>query len=238
MNVRILVGVDTDLSPLTQHTLRTVGELFQDSPPGVYLILLHVIPMTQVIAAHPGWYIGQDISFTPSSWQRSQAEEILRKAGALMQQQGITAEQSVIRSGATVDEIVKTAREMRANLVVVGSHGDSFLQRVRRFFIGSISHSVLRAAPCPVMIVTSPHSPRATDLVAWYEEAIRRYLDEHTHSLSVFTAQQVAQQFAPPNKKKVGRKEVAAAILALERLANDGMLCRHTVQGEPRYVND
>ncbi|MBO0783188.1 MAG: universal stress protein, partial [Ktedonobacteraceae bacterium] len=114
MNVRILIGVDTNFSPLTQYTLRVVGELFQDTTSRVYLVLLNVIPITQVIAAHPGWYVGQDISFTPSTWQRSQAEEVLRKACALAQQHGIPPEQtkSVVRSGATVDEIVKTAREM------------------------------------------------------------------------------------------------------------------------------
>src|SRR5215469_1038542 len=104
MNVRILIGVDTDFSPLTQHTLRTVGELFRDTTPRAYLILLNVIPMTQVIAAYPGWYIGQDASSTPSNWQRTQAEEVLRKACTLVQQQGFTTEdtKSVVCSGATV----------------------------------------------------------------------------------------------------------------------------------------
>ncbi|MBO0779731.1 MAG: universal stress protein, partial [Ktedonobacteraceae bacterium] len=139
---------------------------------------------------------------------------------------------------ATVDEIVKTAREMHVNLIVVGSHGDSFLQRLRRFFIGSISHSILHSAPCPVMIVVPPQPPHTTNLVAWYEEAIKDYLNEHTHALSIFTPQQAAQLFAPPNKKKPGRKENAAAALALEHLANQGVLCRHKVQGELRYVND
>jgi len=41
-----------------------------------------------------------------------------------------------------------------------------------------------------------------------------------------------------PNKKAPGRKERAAAILALEELARNGVLCRHDVKGELRYVND
>src|SRR6266496_2223305 len=54
----------------------------------------------------------------------------------------------------------------------------------------------------------------------------------------VFSPQEVAQMFVPPGKKAVGRKEKAAAILALEQLARGGMLCRHDVKGEMKYVND
>jgi len=53
----------------------------------------------------------------------------------------------------------------------------------------------------------------------------------------VFTACDVAQMFAPP-KRMVGRKEVDAAARALELLAGKGLLCRHTVKGELRYLND
>jgi hypothetical protein len=88
------------------------------------------------------------------------------------------------------------------------------------------------------MIVVPPRAPSPSDLVAWYEEAITHYLKDHTTTLSVFTPQQAAQQFAPPNKKTPGRKEIAAATLALEHLARSGVLCRHDVKGELRYVND
>jgi hypothetical protein len=89
-----------------------------------------------------------------------------------------------------------------------------------------------------VLLVIPPHVPRPSDLVVWYESAIKDFLKEHPHALSIFTPQQAALRFLPPNKKKAGRKEVAAASLALERLTNNGVLCRHTVQGELRYVND
>jgi hypothetical protein len=63
-------------------------------------------------------------------------------------------------------------------------------------------------------------------------------LQEHTGDLTIFTHREVAQMFVPPNKKAPGRKERAAAILALEELARNGVLCRHDVKGELRYVND
>jgi len=89
-----------------------------------------------------------------------------------------------------------------------------------------------------VMIVTLPRTAPPGDLVTWYEQAITTYLQEHTNSLTVFTPQEVAQKFVPPRKKAPGRKEIAAAALALEQLASTGLLCRHDVKGELRYVND
>jgi hypothetical protein len=88
------------------------------------------------------------------------------------------------------------------------------------------------------MIVNQPSYKRPSDLVAWYTEEIKRYLHEHSDSLTVFTPQEAAQFIALPNKQNPGRKEIAAAALALENLANDGILCRHNVKGELRYVND
>ena len=53
----------------------------------------------------------------------------------------------------------------------------------------------------------------------------------------VFTACDVAQLFAPPNRT-VGSREVDAATRALEELARSGVLCCHKVRGEVRYSND
>ncbi len=240
MNERILVGIDMDLSPTTQQTLRSVGVLFEQATPQVYLVLLNVIPMPQMIVAHPGFYMSQSFPATPGTWQRAQAEEVLNKARQFLQQQGITTEriQTIIRTGVPAEEIVKAARELRAVLVVVGSQGNAWPHRIRRFMLGSISRSVLRDAPCPVMIVNQPRCKRPSNLVAWYEAEIKRYLHDHPDSLAIFTPLEAAQFFVTSTKQKPGRKEIAAAALALENLANDGVLCRHEVKGELRYVND
>lgn len=47
-------------------------------------------------------------------------------------------------------EIVKAAKEWPANLIVIGSHGRGGIQRV---VLGSVAESVMRHAPCPVMVV-------------------------------------------------------------------------------------
>src|SRR5262249_18287082 len=147
----------------------------------------------------------------------------------------------LVRVGIPADEIVRAARELRVDFIVVGSRGRSPGQQIRRFFAGSTSRKVLHTAPCPVMIVFPPSLPttaRPSDLVRWYQESITGYLQEHTSTLTVFTPPEVVQIFAPQGKKRHRRKEIAAATLALEQLAREGVLCRHEVKGELRYIND
>jgi nucleotide-binding universal stress UspA family protein len=241
MNKRILLGVDPDLSAATQHALRTIGEFIEQAAPNVHLILLNVIPLTQVVTMHPGMYVGQVLPLAATSTQQAQAEEVLHRARILLQQQGIALDhiEGVVRTGVPADEIIKAAREFHVNFIVVGTRGNTFKERMRRFFIGSVSHRILQFAPCPVMIVVAPPITHNNDLLRWYVDAITRYLtEEHPDALSVFTPEKAAHQFAPPAKNNPGPKEIAAAERALEQLANTGLLCRHQVQGELRYVND
>lgn len=49
--------------------------------------------------------------------------------------------------------IVMRARQTRADLIVIGSHGRRGLSRV---LLGSITERVLRLAPCPVLVVHNP----------------------------------------------------------------------------------
>jgi len=240
MNKRILLGVDTTLSRATQHALRTFSELIEHLPPLLHIVLLHVIPVAYMASPSMGLYIGQLQPLSATSEQHAAAKNVLLRASTELQHQGVSEKQieTLIRQGIPADEIVKVARELQVDLIVIGGHSDSLKQQIRRFFMGSTSRRVSQLAPCPVMIVIPPQARRPADLVKWYEEAITRYLHEHPSDLAVFTPREVAQMFAPPHKKSPGRKEIAAAVLALEQLARNGILCRHEVKGEMRYVND
>ncbi len=244
MSKRILLGVADDLSPATQHVLHTVGELVEQATPETHLILLTVIPTAQVISTHPGMYAGQLFPLTIPSWQRNQAEEAVYKARLFLQMQGIplTRTEGMVRVGVPADEIIRIARELQVSLIIIGCHGNSLRERLRRIFLGSISRRVLQLAPCPVMIVVPPpvarYAPHPPNLVIWYEDAIKRHLNEYTGELQVFTPDQIAEQFVPPDKNKSGRKEKEAARHALEKLVQQGILCRHRIHGELRYVND
>jgi universal stress protein A len=65
--------------------------------------------------------------------------------------------------GDAAGEIVALAREVKADLIVMGTHG---LSGLGRLLLGSVAEAVLRRAPCPVltlkMPVTSGAAPAAT----------------------------------------------------------------------------
>ncbi|HZS75135.1 MAG TPA: universal stress protein [Ktedonobacteraceae bacterium] len=236
---RVLLGIDAPLSPATRYALRTVSDWCEQAS----IILLHVIPTPNITSPALGMYVGhiQPTVFTLE--QRSEAEVVLHAARVELQHRGVSPEQieTIIRSGTPADELARAAKEIAADFIVIGSRGNATSQKLRRLFMGSISRRVLALAPCPVMIIVPPEvqaMKHTSDLVRWYEQAITRYLQEHEGDLTVFTPAEVAQLFAPPNKREPGRKERAAAILALEQLARNGVLCRHDVKGELRYVND
>jgi len=60
--------------------------------------------------------------------------------------------------GIAYDEIVKRARELGCDLIVMGTHGRSGLKHA---FIGSVAERVVRYAPCTVMVVRAPEKAQA-----------------------------------------------------------------------------
>ena len=65
---------------------------------------------------------------------------------------GVRAEPRV-RAGEPIREIVAEARLWEADAVVLGTHGRG---GVRRALLGSVAEAVVRAAPCPVLVVPAP----------------------------------------------------------------------------------
>jgi len=57
-----------------------------------------------------------------------------------------------IREGEPHKEIVKLAREINADVICMGSHGRTGLERI---LMGSVAEQVLQNAPCPILIVKS-----------------------------------------------------------------------------------
>jgi nucleotide-binding universal stress UspA family protein len=239
MNRRILLGIDANLSPPTQLALRAAADLLERSSADARLVLLHVIPVPHDPSPVWGKSVAEMRSFSPAPQQRQEAERVLWSARRALEQRGIARERIewLQRAGTPADEIVKAAGTLGVEQIVIGSRGDTLAQRIRRAVLGSTSRRVLRLASCPVTLVVWPRSPRVSKLVAWYGEAVTRSLQEHAGSLLAFTACDVAQQFAPGGRT-VGSGEVEAASRALEELASKGVLCRHEIKGELRYLND
>jgi len=56
----------------------------------------------------------------------------------------------LVRVGHPAETILQVARDLRADMIVIGSHGRSGLGRV---LLGSVAESVVRQASCPVLVV-------------------------------------------------------------------------------------
>ncbi|HEY5948728.1 MAG TPA: universal stress protein [Kofleriaceae bacterium] len=71
----------------------------------------------------------------------------------------------VYRTGAPGEVVAEIAKERAAELIVIGTHGHTGLQR---FLLGSVATAVLRHAPCDVLVCrgTSGPSPFLRPLVA------------------------------------------------------------------------
>jgi len=236
----LLLGVDAPISPATHSALRFAGQFLAQCSPRLGLILLTVIPVPYTPSPSLGSLRGSLRPLPPTIEQRRGAVQALRKARAALQEQGIAPEciEVLIRVETPADEIVQAAEELQVDWIVIGSRGNTLVQRLRRWFAGSTSCRVLHRAPCPVMIVVLPQLQRPGNLVSWYEEAIERSLREHPDSLAILTPREVAHLFVPTTTSIVGCKEINAATLALEHLASSGVLFRHEVNGEQCYVND
>jgi len=111
------------------------------------LTVLHVLAPVTPIA--PDQYIG------PETWQQIAVEAkrwTERKLGELK----LKAKKAGVRISVLVDngnpsrQIVRTAKEGRYDLVVIGTHGRTGLAK---FFLGSVATKVVATAPCAVMTV-------------------------------------------------------------------------------------
>ena len=119
------------------------------------LVLVHVFSEMPV-------YPEVAVASIQSVWQeqRQWAEEQLAGRVEAAAEHGLPA-RSLLRTGSAPEEIVQAAGDESADLVVVGTHGRT---GINRLVIGSVAERVVRVAPCPVLTVKprpAPQSARA-----------------------------------------------------------------------------
>jgi nucleotide-binding universal stress UspA family protein len=161
---RILVPVD--FSPITDGVLALAQQMARAF--GAELHLVHVCEIAAVpvfpaaTIGYPGigmpemgmtggmsleaaGYIPTD---APNEKQKNQLdrlqEELTRNGLAVVAHE---------REGTVVEEILKTSREISADLIVMGSHGHG---SVYNLLVGSVTEGVLKAGERPVLLVPVP----------------------------------------------------------------------------------
>ncbi len=81
------------------------------------------------------------------------AEQLVQRESARLREDGWPGD-TLVRNGNAVDEILRVAKKIKADLIVLGSHGMSLAER---FLLGSVSDRVLEYARCSVLIVKKKH---------------------------------------------------------------------------------
>lgn len=85
--------------------------------------------------------------------QRRMAPEHLRRAERCLTTAGVPVSGRILE-GSPARVIIDEARQIDADLIIVGSHGYG---PVRRHLIGSVSQEIAQHAPCSVEIVKCAH---------------------------------------------------------------------------------
>jgi nucleotide-binding universal stress UspA family protein len=88
------------------------------------------------------------------------SRELLRKESWRVKVAGGTVAGTHLRMGEVDVEVVALAKELGADLIVMGCRGH---RGIRRAIEGSISDAVIRHAPCPVLVVRSNESAQVPE---------------------------------------------------------------------------
>jgi nucleotide-binding universal stress UspA family protein len=127
--MKILLAVDS-----SQASQAATTELsLRPWPEGSSAMVLHVVEPL--------------VPWAPEELQ-GHSEEVVRQAAEQLQARGLSAT-PLVRTGNPKGVIVEQAREMHADLVMVGPHG---IGDLAHFLLGGTASGVLRFAPCSVEI--------------------------------------------------------------------------------------
>ena len=139
----------TDFSPLADAALPHALKLAADG--GAELVVLHVLPMAALYAIP---------EMAGAAWEQLEREnrtvgkaELHRVTEDLRGQAPRLRVHCVLAQGVPFDQILRAAKRLRCDLIVLAPHGRTGLRHV---LMGSVAENVVRRAPCPVLTVRPP----------------------------------------------------------------------------------
>ena len=142
---RILVPVD--FSAASKYAVECARQISGFS--GADLIFLHVVVPDAPLGL-------DDLSPNCAGELRANAQEDLRSLVRAARNRGSQNAKPVTRCGLPTHEIVEEAKESDVDLIVIATHGYTGW---KHFCIGSTAERVVRAAPCPVLVVREKEHP-------------------------------------------------------------------------------
>lgn len=144
---RILVPVDG--SATSNQGLQQAIQLAKDQK--ATLLLLHVVdesPLVQSAVASGGLFTDLLDSLTQNG------KKILLKSEELARQKRVRTQTTLVENwlGPVADAILKSAKKLRADLIVIGTHGR---RGGARLIMGSDAENVVRQSNVPVLLIRS-----------------------------------------------------------------------------------
>jgi nucleotide-binding universal stress UspA family protein len=106
-----------------------------------------------VIDPYPFTGVGTDFAYGQAEYlsaATAEANAAIKAARAAFEQAGVKVDTSVIESHAAWRGVVQAAEAVQADLIVMGSHGRSGLEKL---VLGSVTQAVLSHTKLPVLVV-------------------------------------------------------------------------------------
>jgi len=152
---RILVAIDG--SPTSNAGFKSAIQLASDQHAS--LLALHVIDETSMVINLQDGYLPPSYVDTLYDSLRQSGKTILAKAQATARAAGVEIIPVLVESGGqtVAHAIIRQARKLKADVIVLGTHGRRGLSRL---VMGSDAEAVLRGASVPVVLVRRPDHPR------------------------------------------------------------------------------
>jgi nucleotide-binding universal stress UspA family protein len=135
-----------DFTPCSQHALRLACSLARDE--NAKLVVLHVLEQSSV--TYSGVAMAPPAPIQTPVVDREAAQAQLDRIESPIP--GVTIERR-LELGDPATAIVQVAKEINADLIVMGTHGRTALARL---LMGSVAEKIVRKAHCPVLTVKLP----------------------------------------------------------------------------------
>jgi nucleotide-binding universal stress UspA family protein len=146
INIKSILA-PTDFSAYAEHALNYAGELAKSL--NARMFILHVAEYSNV-GGDPD--AGELLIPTYLPEMEKKGKEQLEQITLRFRQVGVDA-QSVFVAGRAYQDIVRMAKELKVDLIVMGTHGRTGFSHL---FFGSTAEKVVRLCPCPVLTVKHP----------------------------------------------------------------------------------
>jgi nucleotide-binding universal stress UspA family protein len=145
----------TDFSKYSNYAFHVACSLARDY--GARLLVVHTYSPPALMS-----FDGMEADWGAPDWQRAMLDHKLRQVA--FPGGDVKVEHRLVE-GFAAEGILDAAKEAKADLIVMGTHGRTGFNRL---LMGSVAEEVLRKATCPVLTIKAPS---AADAVKGAEEA-------------------------------------------------------------------